>query len=139
MESIAVIQHHGRSDALAPLRIGHADNRTIGDRRMFAQDFLNLQGGYFVSPRLEDVDTRPAKNAIDTVLDDGSIASAKPSIAEGIACCLGLAPVFRKHARTADFDLARCSRGNRLAVVSNQLSLDAWQGRPDGARHALSP
>ena len=105
---------------------------------MLAQRFLNLQRGYLVSPCLQNVNIRPAKNAIDTVLDDGSIASSKPSIAEGIAGCVGLAPVFRKHAWTADFDLARCSRGNRLAVLCNKLNLDAWQGRPDGARHALT-
>ncbi len=105
---------------------------------MFAQGFLNFQRGYLVSPGFEDVNIRPAKNAIDTVLDDGSIAGAKPSIAETIASCLGLAPVFRKYTWTADFDLARCSRGHRLAVLSNQLKLDAGQGRPDCARHALT-
>src|ERR1700730_18308648 len=106
---------------------------------MSAQGFLNLQHGYLVSPRLEDVNIRPTKNAIDTVLDDRCIASAKPAIAESIACGVGLAPVFRKDSWTADFDLARCSRGNRLAVLSDKLKLDAGQGRPDCARHALTP
>src|SRR5258708_22994156 len=102
---MAVIQHSGRSDALAPLWIGHANNGTLGNRGMFAQRFLNLQRGYFVSARLEDVNICSAKNAIDTVLDDRSIASAKPAIAEGIACCVGLAPVFCKNACTPYFAL----------------------------------
>src|SRR5208283_2424742 len=123
IEGIAVIQHvgqylfqnYGRSDALAPLWIGHADHGTLGDRGMFAQRFLNLQRGYLVSARLEDVNVRPAKNAIDTVLDDRSIARAKPAIAEGSAGC------------------------NRLAVFSDKLNLDARQRPSDAARHALAP
>src|SRR5258708_9450313 len=106
---------------------------------MFAQRFLNLQRGYFVSARLEDVNICPAKNTIDTVLDDRSIASAKPAIAEGIACCVGLAPVFCKNAWTPDFDLARCSRRNWLAVFSDKLNLHAWQRRPHPARCARPP
>src|SRR5258708_25500400 len=124
---MAVIQHSGRSDALAPLWVGHADNGTRGNRGMFAQRVLNLQRGFFVSARLEDVNICPAKNTIDTVLDDRSIASAKPAIAEGIACCVGLAPVFRKHAWTAHFDLTPCSGSNRLAVLSYKLNLNARQ------------
>src|ERR1019366_6768443 len=76
---------------------------------------------------------------IDTVLRDRGIASAKPAVAEGIARGLGLAPVFRKHAGTADLDLARRSRRNRLAVLADKLYLDARQGRPHAARHALAP
>src|SRR5260370_14987294 len=106
---------------------------------MFAQRFLNRQRGSLVSSRRENVNIRSAKNAIDTVLDDRSIASAKPAIAEGIACCVGLAPVFCKNAWTPDFDLARCSRRNWLAVFSDKLNLDAWQRRPHAARCALAP
>src|SRR3982074_2699979 len=102
---------------------------------MFAQGFLNFQRGYLVSPGLEDVNIRPAKKAMDTVLDDRSIAGSKPSIAESIAGCLGLAPVFPKHAWAPDFDPPRYSRGNQLGVLSNQLNLDAGQRRPDCARH----
>ena len=94
---------------------------------MLAQRFLNLQCGYLVSARLEDVNASAAKNAIDTVFDDRSVASAKPAIAEGIVCGLGLAPIFREHTRTADFDLAGGSRRHGLAVLCDKLHLDARQ------------
>src|ERR1019366_1775910 len=134
-------QNHGRSHALAPLRIGHADHGTVRNCGMFAQRILNLQRGYLVSTRFENVDVRPAKNAMDTVFifHDRSIARAKPAVAEGGAGCLRLAPVFQKYAWTADFDLAQCARGNRLAVFSDKLNLDARQRGPDAARHALAP
>src|ERR1019366_525406 len=105
---------------------------------MVAQRLLNLQRGDLVPARLEDVNVRPAEDAINTVLDDRSIASTKPAIAEGIAHRVGLAPVFREHAGTADFDLARRSRRHRLAVLADKLYLDARQWRPDAARHALA-
>src|ERR1039458_5006480 len=106
---------------------------------MLAQRFFNLQRGHLVPARLKDVNVGPAEDAIDTVLRDRGIASAKPAVAEGIARGLGLAPVFRKHAGTADLDLARRSRRNRLAVLADKLYLDARQGRPPAARHALAP
>ena len=114
IEGIAIVQHHRRGDALAPLRIGHTDDGTLGNRGMFAQRLLNLQRGNLVSARLENVDVRPAENAIDAVLDDRGVAGAKPAIAKGIARRVRLAPVFLEHARTADFDLARRARCHRL-------------------------
>src|ERR1039457_4739697 len=106
---------------------------------MFAQRLLNLQRRHLVPARLEDVNVRPAEDAINTVLDDRSIASAKPAIAEGIAHRVGLAPVFREHAWSTNFDLARRSRRCRLAVLADKLYLDARQWRPNAARHALAP
>src|ERR1019366_10279971 len=93
IEDIAVVQpffqNNGRSDALAPLRIGHTDHGTLGNCGMFAERVLNLQRVYFVSTRFENVDVRPAKNAIDIVFifavfifDYRSIAGAKPTVAE---------------------------------------------------------
>jgi len=70
IEGIAVIQHHGCGDALAPLRVGDADHGTLGNRGMRAQCFLDLERGYFVSAGLEDVNVGAAKNAIAAVLDD---------------------------------------------------------------------
>src|ERR1019366_6277989 len=106
---------------------------------MVAQRLLNLQRGDLVPARLEDVNVRPAEDEINTVLDDRSIASTKPAIAEGIAHRVGLAPVFREHAGTADLDLTRRSRRYRLAVLADKLYLDARQRGPDAARHALAP
>src|ERR1039457_4832 len=98
---------------------------------MFAQRFLNLQRGDLVPARLEDVYVRPAKDTINTVLDDRSIASTKPAIAEGIAHRVGLAPVFREHAWFTNFDLARRSRRHRLALLAGQLHLHAGSGGPN--------
>src|ERR1017187_3833957 len=106
---------------------------------MFAQRFLNLQRADLVPARLEDVNVGPAEDAIDTVLDDSSIAGAKPAIAEGIAHRVGLAPVFGEHAWTTNFDLARRSRRHRLSVLADKLYLNARQWRPDAAWHALAP
>ena len=52
---------------------------------MLSQRILNLQRRYLVRARLKDVNVGSAKNAIDPVLDNRSIARAKPAIAEGIA------------------------------------------------------
>src|SRR5664279_6565108 len=106
---------------------------------MFAQRLFNLQRGDLVPARLEDVNVGASQDAIDTVLDDRGIARAKPAVAEGIAHRVGLAPVFREHAGTADLDLARRSRRHRLAVLADKLYLDARQWRPHAARHALAP
>src|SRR6202023_991448 len=83
-------------------------------------------------------DVRPAKNAIDVVLDDRSIARAKPAVTEGSASCVQLAPVFRENAWSANFDLTRCSLINRLAIFSNKPNLDARQRLPDAARYSLA-
>src|SRR5208283_361977 len=77
-----MLQHHSCGDALTPLRIGHADHGTLSNGRMFAECFLNLQRGNLVPTCLDDVNVRPPKDAIDTVLDDRSIAGAKPALAE---------------------------------------------------------
>src|ERR1019366_8604090 len=134
----AVLQHQGRGDALSPLWIGHADNRTFDYGGMLTQHFFDFQRRYFVPARLEDVDVRAPQNAIDTVLDDRSVAGAKPAFAEGIARGVRLAPVFREDGGTTDFDLARCSRRNRPAVLADKLHLDARQRRPNASRHALA-
>src|SRR5215813_7773018 len=136
---MTVIQDNGHGDALAPLRIGHADNYALGNRGMFAQCFLNLQRGYLVSAGLDDVTVRPAENAIDAVRDEPRITGAKPTVPKDLACCVGPAPVFCEHAGTTDFDLAGCSWRNEFAVLSDKLNLDAWQRRADAARHARAP
>src|ERR1039458_5504049 len=106
---------------------------------MLAQRFFNLQRGYLVPARLEDVNVGPAQDAIDTVLDDRGVASAEPAVAEGIARGVWLGPIFCEHAGTADFELARRSRRNGLAVLADKLYLDTRQWRPDAARYALAP
>ena len=136
---MTVIEDDGHGDALAPLRIGHADHYALGNSGMFAQCFLNLQGGYLVTARLEYVNVRSAKNAIDALLDDRRITGAKPTVPKDLACCVGPAPVFCEHARTTDFDLAGCSWRNEFAVLSDKLNLDARQRRADAARHARAP
>src|SRR5260370_4877448 len=135
---MAVIQHHRSRDALSPLWIGHADYGTFRHRGMFTQRFLNLQRGHLMSTRLEDVHVRPAKNAIDAALNHRSIAGAKPALAEGIACGVGLAPVFQAHVWTAAFDFARRSWRNRFAILSDKLNFDARQWCTDAPRHALA-
>src|ERR1700733_13026492 len=92
-----------------------------------------------MSAGLEDVNVRPAKNAIATVLDHRSITGAKPAVAESVACCVGLAPVFREHTRTADFDLARCSRNDPLAILSDRLNFDVGKRRSDAPGHTYPP
>jgi hypothetical protein len=92
-----------------------------------------------VPARLENLKVCAPEDAINPVLDHGGIARAKPTLAEGIARCLGLPPVFREHARTTDFNLARCSRRNRLAILVDQPHLHARQWSPDASRHTLAP
>src|SRR5271166_4419027 len=106
---------------------------------MFAQRFLNLQRRYLVPTRLEDVNIRPSQDAIHTVLDDSSVAGAKPAIAERIVRRLWLAPVFCENARAADLDLAGRARRHRFATLADKLYFHARQGRADAARHALAP
>ena len=103
------MQHHSRSYALPPLCIGQAHHGTFGDCWIFKKNFLNLQRRYLVSPGFQDVNACPAKNAVDAILDNRCITGTKPTSAEGSAGYFRLAPLLRKHARTAHFDLSGCS------------------------------
>src|ERR1700757_3997006 len=92
-----------------------------------------------MSASLEDVHIRSAQNAIHTTFDHSSVASAKPAIAEGIACRFGLAPVLRENVRTTDFDFTRRSARNRNTIVSHKLHFDARQRCSDAAGNTLTP
>ena len=104
MESIAVIQHHGRSDALAPLRIGQADHCAIVHSGMAANHIFDLGRRDLVAAGLDDVDAAAAPQSIRTTFHDRKIAGPEPAVVERLPCLLGAAPVLEKHARAADFD-----------------------------------
>src|SRR5437899_12596744 len=106
---------------------------------MFTQYLLNLQRRHLMSAGFQDVHVRPAKNAIHTAFDHRSVASAKPAVAEGIACRFGLAPVLRENVRTADFDFAGRSGRNRIRIVSHELNLYAPQRYTEAARITPAP
>src|SRR5579864_6319963 len=92
-----------------------------------------------MSASLEDVHARPPQNAIHPAFDHRTVASAKPAIAEGILCGVGLPPVLRENVRTTDFDFARCSGRNWITIVSHKLNFDARQRCTDAARNTLAP
>ena len=125
IENIAIFQHHRRGDTLSPLCIGYSDYPTLGNCRMPAQRLFDLQSGYFVAASLEYVDVCSTKNAVDAVLDDRGIAGDKPAIAKGIARGVWSGPILCEDRWTADFDPARYSRANGIAMLPGQPHLDA--------------
>ena len=74
-------RHDGGGDPLAPLGVVEADDGAVGDRRMGAQDLLDLQRRHLLAAGLDDVDRRPAEQAVAVGLAHGDVAGAEPAVA----------------------------------------------------------
>src|SRR5262245_9377151 len=84
---------------------------------MCAQRFFDLQCRNLVAAGLDDVDTRPSKDAVRAVFYDSGIARAEPAVAKCPTCFLRTSPVLQKHVRPPDLDFPRRSLRQRVALL----------------------
>src|SRR5262249_59047779 len=107
--------------ALAPALVGDADDRDLGDRRVLAEDLLDLERRDLLAAALQDVDGGAAEQTDVAVgIERGDVAGAEPAVVgEGGA---GAGVVAGEDARAAQPELA-----------VDELGLDGGQGRTDRA------
>ena len=115
-----------RGHDLAPLRIGHADDRDLGDRRVLAEHLLDLGRRDRLAAGADHV-ARPADDReVAVVVDRAEIAGVVPAVAERVGGRLGRVEVAVHEERAAQAHLAgvgRASRRRRLAARRREPGL----------------
>src|SRR6185369_9563250 len=112
---------------LTPICVVHTNHRAFGNRRMRAQDLLNLERRHLEAAGLDDVYVRAAEQPKRTALPDRNVAGPEPAVSKRVARLVGPLPVLETHRRTAHLQLARHALSHIASVFINQSNINAGQ------------
>ncbi|CAB4992389.1 unannotated protein [freshwater metagenome] len=102
-----VANHDRRAHHLAPLRIGHADDRHVRERRVIHQCRFDLGRRHRLAAGTDDV-LYPADDRVEAfIIERGDIAGAEPAVGgERLGGCLGVVKVAVEQQRSVRLHLA---------------------------------
>ena len=116
---------HGSAD-LAPLLVGHADQRGLGDARVGEHHRLDLGRVDVLAAGDEHVLRAALDGEEALVVLDGEVAGLQPAVADRLGGCLGPAPVAGGDVRAADQQLAGLV-GVTSVPSSSTIFMSMWK------------
>ena len=134
---LAVLERDGGADLLAQVVVLDADHGDLGDGVVLVERLLDLARVDVVAAADDQVLLAVDDEEVAVLVLLGHVAGEEPAVGDGLLGLLLLAPVALHHVLAPDRDLADLALLDVLAVVVDQLHLDAAHRHADRARLAL--
>src|SRR3954464_12781826 len=134
---LTVLEHHRGADLLPHLLVGHRDHGGLGHGGVLVEDLLDLARVDVVAAADDHVLLAVDDEEVAVLVDAGHVARVEPAVAQDLLRGVVAVPVALHEVVAADRDLADLALAHLVAVLVDDLHLDALDRRPDGARLAL--
>src|SRR5271169_365307 len=115
--TLGFVQNHGCSNFLTQRGMRAAERDRCRDRGMPQQNLIDLVRRDVLASTDDDVFYATGQMQITVVVEKSLVASAKPSVDEGVGVGFGIVFVSSKHVRALDGDLAALIVFERVAVL----------------------
>src|SRR5699024_11759755 len=119
-----VAAHHDRGHGLAPLRVGPADHRDLGDLGVPVEHLLDLGGVHVLPARDDHVFLAVDDPVIALVVTGGQIAGEEPTADNRLGGGGGAVPVADEHVRPADRQLPDLTGGHGRSPIVDHTQVD---------------
>src|SRR5829696_7900146 len=133
----ALLEHDRRADLLAHLLVGHRHDRGLGDGGVLVEHLLDLARVDVVAAADDHVLLAVDDEEVAVLVDLRHVPGAEPAVAHDLLGGVLAVPVALHHVVALDRDLADLALLDLVAVVVDDLHLDALDRRADRARLAL--
>src|SRR3954454_14535718 len=134
---LTVLEHDRGADLLAHLLVGHRDHGGLGHGGVLVEDLLDLARIDVVAAADDHVLLAVDDEEVAVLVDAGHVARVEPAVVQDLLRGVVAVPVALHQVVAADRDLADLALAHLVAVLVDDLHLDALDRRPDGARLAL--
>ncbi len=123
---------------LAEVGVLDPDTGDLGDRRVLVEGLLDLPRVDVVATADDHLLLAVDDEEVAVLIDPRHVAGEQPAVPHHLRGRVRAIPVALHHGVAPDRDLADLSGGQVVAVVVDDLHLDASDGGPDRARLSLA-
>src|SRR3954447_18160397 len=135
---LTILQRDRGADLFPQLGVRHAEHGGLGHRGMLVEDLLDLARVDVVAAADDQLLLAVDDEEVAVLVDLGHVATVEPAVLDRVLGGVGLVPVALHDVVALDDDLADLALVDLVAVVVDDLHLDALDRRADRALLALA-